>query len=225
MKVGILGGTFDPIHLGHLRTAEEVAQELNLHKVYLIPAASPPHKTREPITDFAHRLAMARLAVGHSAFLEISDMEGRRPGLSYSIETLRELHQILTPSPEIFFIVGTDAFFEVQTWKDYRKLFDYTHFVIIQRAGFQSQNLEPFLSRLGLEIKSSHNSGAWLTPSGKSLIAMNTTLMEISSTCIRNLVAGGKSIRFLVPEAVVEYIIEKELYRYNGKPRQGKIMR
>jgi nicotinate-nucleotide adenylyltransferase len=135
LKLGILGGTFDPIHLGHLRSAEEIGQDLALEKVYLIPSALPPHKTRTPITAFHHRLAMARLGTNRSSLLETMDLEGNRPGFSYSIETLKELHQRFGPSTELFFILGIDAFLAIETWRDYKGLFDYAHFVVLFRAG------------------------------------------------------------------------------------------
>ena len=205
MRLGILGGTFDPIHLGHLRTAEEIGQELDLEKVYLIPSASPPHKTEEPVTSFAYRLTMTRLAIFGSSLLDALDLEGRRPGPSYSIETLKELHAIFKPDPDLFFILGIDAFLEINTWKEYEGLFDYAHFVIISRPGYRKEKIEPFLMKSGLDIK--------------TLTLKETTLMDISSTRIREMVQKGKSIRFLVPGAVRDYIAEKGLYGKNGNPR------
>jgi nicotinate-nucleotide adenylyltransferase len=216
LRLGILGGTFDPIHLGHLRTAEEIGQELGLKKVYLIPSASPPHKTREPIAPFHHRLAMAQLAVGDSSLLEVLDLEGKRPGLSYSIETLKEFHNIFSPDPELFFILGVDAFLEINTWKEYQKLFKYAHFVIIERAGFQSRDLKALLLSLGLKVKKTKLPGVFITQFGNTIALSSPTLVDISSTQIRELVAAGKSIRFLLPESVRKYIIEKGLYRNNA---------
>ena len=205
MKLGILGGTFDPIHIGHLRTAEEIGQELDLEKVYLVPSASPPHKTEEPIAPFDHRLTMTRLAIVGSSLLDALDLEGRRSGPSYSIETLKELHAIFKPDPDLFFILGIDAFLEINTWKEYERLFDYAHFVIISRPGYRKEMIEPFLMKSGLE--------------NKTLTIKETTLMDISSTNIRKMVQQGKSIRFLVPGAVRDYIAEKGLYGKNGNPR------
>ena len=213
MKLGILGGTFDPIHMGHLRTAEETGQELGLEKVYLIPSASPPHKTREPVAPFKHRLAMVQLAASGSSLLEVLDLEGKRPGLSYSIETLKEFHKIFSPDPELFFILGVDAFLEINTWKDYQELFNYAHFVIIERAGFQPQDLKAFLLSLGLEVKKAKQSDVFITQSRNTVALNTTTYIDISSTQIRKLVAGGRSIRFLLPESVRKYIEEKGLYK------------
>jgi nicotinate-nucleotide adenylyltransferase len=213
LKLGILGGTFDPVHLGHLRTAEELGQELTLEKVYLIPSASPPHKARAPVTLFHHRLAMARLAAEDSPLLEVLDLEGRRPGFSYSIETLKEFHTIFSPDPELFFIIGIDAFLEIKSWKEYGELFNYAHFVVIRRPGFHAEDIESLLQDLGPEVKKTGEPNVFVMPSGKTLILMVPTLMDVSSTRIRKMVAEGKSIRFLVPESVREFIMEKGLYK------------
>jgi len=213
LRVGILGGTFDPIHLGHLRVAEEIGEGLDLEKIYLIPAAVPPHKDTKPISSFHHRLAMTRLAAEESPILEALDFEGRRQGLSYSVETLREFHQIFKPSPTLFFILGMDAFLEIRTWKEYERLFDYAHFVVIKRPGSQSEELEPFLLSLDVSFSRGDREDTFIHPSGNLLIYKKATLMDISSTQIREMVAAGKSIRFLVPESVRSYLMEKGLYR------------
>ena len=213
LRLGILGGTFDPIHFGHLRTAEEAGEGLGLEKVYLIPSASPPHKTKELVTAFDHRLAMARLAVADAPLLDVMDLEGKRTGLSYSIETLMELHGMFGPGLELFFIMGADAFLEIKTWKDYQRLFEYAHFVILQRPGFPPDKLHTFLLELGLKVERTDQADLYLMSSGKKIIFKTTTLIDISSTRIRDIGAQGRSIRFLVPDSVRRYIIEKGLYR------------
>ncbi len=212
MRLGVLGGTFDPIHLGHLRTAEEIGQKLDLEKVYLITSASPPHKSKEPVTPFHHRQAMVQLAVRDSHLLEALDLEGKRPGFSYSIETVRDLHRIFKPNPEIFFIIGMDAFLEIRTWKEYQNLFDFAHFVIIKRTGYEVERLESILLDGGLEAKRTNKRNVFIMPSGKTLLIMATTIMDISSSNIRKMVSKGKAIHFLVPESVRDYISEKGLY-------------
>lgn len=212
MKIGILGGTFDPIHLGHLRSAEEIGRKLGLEKVYLVPSSSPPHKINRSVASFDHRFAMVRLAVGDSDMLEAMDLEGKRPGLSYSIETLREFHDMLRPTPELFFILGMDAFLEIKSWKEYAKLFDHAHFVIIQRAGHPPERIEPFILSLLSGVKKTRDPDLFVTPSGTSIMLVAPTLMDISSTRIREMVMNGKSIRFLVPESVRHFIMKKGLY-------------
>jgi len=220
VRIGILGGTFDPIHLGHLRSAEEICQYLDLERVYLIPSASPPHKTKEPVISFKHRLAMTRLASDSSPLLETMDLEGRRAGHSYSIETLREFHRIFRPDPDLFFILGMDAFLEIRTWKEYKYLFDYAHFVIITRAGFQSHDLMSVLSGLDVGIKRQEDeSDLFVAPSGKTVMLIRTAIMDISSTRIREMVKEDRSIRFLVPGSVRTYIAKKGLYRNDATDR------
>ena len=219
MRLGILGGTFDPIHLGHLRLAKEIGEELEMENVYLVPAALPPHKDSRPVTPFHHRLAMTRLAAEEAPILEAQDLEGHRQGLSYSIETLKEFHKLFKPNLELFFIIGMDAFLEIETWKEYKRLFDYAHFVVIKRPGVSSEELEPFLFTLNVGFKRGGKGNTFVIPSGNILIYKEATLMDISSTQIRERVATGKTIRFLVPEAVRAYIMEKGLYRIHGNSR------
>lgn len=212
MKIGILGGTFDPIHLGHLRLAEEVAEELALERVYLIPAAYPPHKEKRAVAPFHHRFSMAQIAAGESPLFEAMDIEGRRGGLSYSIETLKEFHRIFGSGLQLFFILGMDALLEIETWREHQRLFEYAHFVVIERPGFSSERLEPFLHSLGLGFEKTGVERVYKNPLGSTIIHQRATLLEISSTDIRRRTAGGRSIRFLVPEAVRSYITEKRLY-------------
>jgi nicotinate-nucleotide adenylyltransferase len=212
-RLGILGGTFDPIHYGHLRLAEEVGESLNLEHVYLIPAALPPHKGQKRVSPFEHRLEMTRIASTESPLLKVLDLEARRQGFSYSIETLKTFHRMFQPDLDLHFVLGMDAFLEIETWKEFRSLFNYAHFVVIQRPGFPSDILESFLPTLGVSFEKRGEGNRFGAPSGYEVISMAATLMDISSTKIREKVAGGKSIRFLVPEAVRSYIIYNNLYR------------
>lgn len=212
MKLGILGGTFNPIHLGHLRVAEEIGEDLGLDKVYLIPSGMPPHKPQPPIADFSHRLEMVRLASAISPLLETWDIEGIRGGFSYSIETLQSFHTSFGPGLELFFIIGTDAFLEIKTWKEYRNLFRYTSFVVINRPGHTTEKLMDFLDSLNVGFKWSSKEACFLHPSGTMLLRRDITLMDISASKIREKVRKGKSIRFLVPEAVREYIERTGVY-------------
>jgi len=216
LRLGLLGGTFDPIHLGHLRGAEEVRENLDLARVYLIPAAVPPHKTREPITPFAHRYEMARLGVSSSPYLEASDLEGRRPGPSYSIETLKNCQAMFGPRAEIFFILGMDAFLEIYTWKAYLELFERAHFVVIGREGTELEEPAAFLRSLGVAGITENERGFFTSHSGKSIRFLQTTRMDISASRIRRLCRERRSVRFLIPEPVREYIERTGLYRNHG---------
>lgn len=215
MRLGILGGTFDPIHFGHLRIAEEICEEMDLEKVLLIPGGFPPHKHEKSITPFHDRLAMTRIAAQDSSLLEVLDLEGRRNGPSYSIETLREIHRLYKDNVDIFFIIGMDAFLEINTWKEHKNLFKESNFVVLKRPGFSFEELEPFIISMEVGFKRMSDSNTFATPSGNLLIYKEATLMDISSTRIREMAAAGRSIRFLLPEAVRVYIIEKSLYGTN----------
>ena len=219
LRLGILGGTFDPIHLGHLCMAEEAGEELHLAKVYLIPAALPPHKGKN-ISSFQDRLAMTRLAAQGSSFLEALDLEGRRPGFSYSIETLKELHRLFGPQLELFFIMGLDAFLEIKTWKDYRSIMDYCNLAVVERPGFQMEAWETFVPQLQMGLQAGEQTNLFRARKGNQLVILNRiTHLDLSSTLIREKTGQGKSVRFLVPESVHQYIEEKRLYRQHGSTR------
>ena len=219
MKIGVLGGTFDPIHFGHLRIAEEVCEELELDKVLLIPVSLPPHKDNKKLTPFRERLEMTRMSAKSSPRLEVLDLEGRREGLSYSIVTIREIHEIYGRGLELFFIIGIDAFLEIKTWKEYKHLFTSANFVVINRPGLSFDRLRPFVLSLDVGFCEGNDTNTFTLPSGNLLIYKETTMLDISSTEIRRMVAAGKSIRFLVPVPVISYISEKGLYKLHENTR------
>jgi len=211
--LGLFGGTFNPIHYGHLRSAEEVAEALKLSQLWFIPAPRPPHKSPADLTPFGVRLEMTRLAVGRHPVLKVSDVEGRRPGKSYSVETLRFLRQQLAPHCELFFILGLDAILEIQTWKDYRELFTLCHFVVLDRPGFDRGMLQEVLLReVDQEIQALEGGGGFVHPSGYRILFQATTLLDISATRIRRLTREGRSCRYLLPEPVRRYILKNKLY-------------
>jgi nicotinate-nucleotide adenylyltransferase len=212
-RLGLFGGTFNPIHYGHLRTGEEVAEALSLTRLWFIPAAKPPHKTEGIIPPFETRLEMTRLAVGRHPRITVSDIEGRRPGKSYSIETLRQVREEYGRDWELYFILGLDAILEITTWKDYRELFTLCHFVVLDRPGYDRGQLEAVLRR---EVHPLFHplpeAGVFQHPEGGKVYFLATTLMDISATRIRSLVGQRRSIRYLLPEKVRRYIIKNKLY-------------
>ncbi|MCL6621711.1 MAG: nicotinate-nucleotide adenylyltransferase [Syntrophobacterales bacterium] len=213
-RLGLFGGTFNPIHYGHLRAGEEVAEGLGLDAVWFVPAALPPHKAPADLTPFEVRLAMTKLAVGRHARLRVSDIEGRRPGKSYSVETLRLLRRELGPETELFFILGLDAILEIQTWKDYREIFTLSHFVVLDRPGFPRDEMEVVLRReVHPDFRELADGRGFEHPGGGRVLWWPTTLMDISATRIRALVRAGRSIRFLLPEGVRRFILKNRLYR------------
>jgi len=213
MRLGLFGGTFNPIHLGHLRAGLEVQERFSLDRVLYLPAAIPPHKATRELLSFAHRLKMVLLAVQRQARLKASDAEINHPGKSYSIRTVRYFHRTFPPGGELFFILGLDAFLEISTWKDYRQLFGLCHFIVLDRQGFLSRRLPEFLFReISPEFVPYPREHRFQHPAGTSVYWAPITRMDISSTLIRSLRRQEKTIACLVPEAVEEYILKKGLY-------------
>lgn len=191
-RLGILGGTFDPIHCGHLILAEQLKEELKLQKVIFIPSAIPPHKENHPISSAADRLRMVKIAIRDTPDFLISDLELKREGKSYTIDTLSQLKRLYQDS-ELFFLLGSDAINELQDWKEPDKIFQKVKVVIALRPGFDRINPENRFVKKSL------------------LIPING--LNISSTQVRERVRQGKSIRYLVPAGVEEFIRSKNLYR------------
>jgi len=198
-RVGILGGTFDPIHIGHLMTAEAVRDEYELEKIIFIPAAQPPHKLGQKISPAEDRYLMTVLATCSNPHFEVSDIELRREGPSYSIDTVRELLRTSGGDTEFFFIAGTDIIREIHTWDRIEELLKICPFIAASRPGCRP-DVERTRSILGdLGVKQIH--------------LLDTPELEISSTDIREKVAAGRSIQYIVPPAVEQYIYKKGLYR------------
>ncbi len=214
LRLGLFGGTFNPIHFGHLRSAEEVCEALALSRLWFIPAAQPPHKPPGGLTHFEVRLAMTRLAVAGHPLMEVSDIEGRRPGKSYSVETLRLLREEFGPDWDLFFILGLDAMLEIPTWKDYAQIFHLCDFVVLDRPGYARARLEETLTReIQPPFQVMSDGRGFAHPSGHRVLWQQTTLMDISATGIRRLAHQGRSLRFLLPEAVRSFIINNKLYQ------------
>lgn len=213
MRLGILGGTFDPIHFGHLRLTEEMYEEFALSKVLLIPCAQPPHKDESVITPYPERLEMVNIAVSYSSYLEASDIEGRRKGPSYSIETINIVKNLYGTDVDLYFILGIDTFRDIKTWKNYKDLFELTSFVVIDRPGINRGEINSLIGSLGLDFKKGDTEDIYINRSGCSIYFKRATLMDISSTKIRHNIRAGRSINYLVPDRVKEYIIRKGLYK------------
>lgn len=213
MKWGLLGGTFDPIHLGHLRCAQEIQEIFGLEQVVFIPAARPPLKPAGTVSDFDHRLRMVGLAVEGNPLFAASDLEKQREGPSYSIDTVK---QILADrrQPELFFILGLDAFQGIQKWKEWESLLLLCNFVVMTRPGFDNGSLIPSLpADYAARYRYRSDIDACTHPVGTSIFFRSVTFLDISSTEIRKRVRAGRSIRYLVPDAVMDYIEQWGLYR------------
>jgi nicotinate-nucleotide adenylyltransferase len=208
-SIGLFGGTFDPIHVGHLRCALEVKEAFNLDQIVFILAAAPPHKVDRSIIDTKDRWNMVKAAIAGNPSFALSDIEIRREGKSYSIVTISYYHHRLKTGEGLFFIVGADAFSEIETWKDYPRLFTLCDFIVISRPTFDPLQA-PVLQSEGF-IQEERN--RFLHPSGHSVTLLDVTPFGISSTEIRRIVKEGRSLTYLVPQAVEEYIMSKGLYR------------
>ena len=212
MRLGILGGTFNPIHNAHLRIAEEARDLFDLDRVVFIPAATPPHKPQVGELSFADRLAMVRLATAGNGGFTVSDMEAVRGGRSYSIDTLRALSLEL-PQDEFYFIMGADSFNDISTWREYASIFTLCNVVCVQRPGSTIKSLAKALP-VAMAHEFCYDTAAKRLnhSSGHGVYALDGVLLDISSSHIRQLARGGRSIRYLVPDAVEHYIKEQRLY-------------
>ena len=217
MKIGIFGGTFNPIHYGHLRAAEEVREKFHLAKIIFIPSKSPPLKTHELI-ESEHRYKMTELALSGNGFFEISDIEFKRPGKSFTVQTLEELRRIFHDM-DLYFILGIDSFLEIPTWWQPEKLMSLIDFIIIARPSFRFVDLllSPYINaqRNDLEKLDKEELESYSTTlkSKRVVIALKIPLLDISATEIRKRIREGKSIKYLLPESVESYIIANKLYK------------
>jgi nicotinate-nucleotide adenylyltransferase len=211
-RLGVFGGTFDPIHLAHLRCAEEAREQLALDRVLFIPSASPPHKGGRAVAPARDRLAMVRGAVAGNPGFAVSSMELERPGRSYTVDTLRELRARL-PDTRLVLLVGLDAFREIGTWKEYESLFALADVAVLARPRHRSSNLRallPFAAR-GWFCYSANRSRLEHR-SGNQVIFLDVTALDISATAIRQRAAKGRTIRYLVPPSVERYVSDHRLY-------------
>jgi nicotinate-nucleotide adenylyltransferase len=220
IRIGLFGGTFNPIHQGHTQVAEEVLQHYALDQVIFIPSAVPPHKSRQAVTGAEHRLVMTRLALDEKRHLQVSDIEIQRQGPSYTIDTLRWFKQPVEQPCHFFFMVGIDAFLEIHTWKAYLQLFEETAFIIMSRP--QSGQPFPDLSGAVVSYVCTHISKDYhlsadrrvlLHPAKHPLYLATVTAVDIASSHIRDAVRRGEGIDRWVDPAVAQYIKDKGLYR------------
>ncbi len=197
MRIGILGGTFNPPHIGHLVCAQEAYLQLGLARVLLIPARIPPHKPIEDEPGIDHRLEMCRLAIaGDERRFEVSDLEARRDGASYTVDTLEELHA-LEPESELFLIVGGDVALGFQEWRQPERVLALASLVVAERPGTSRSDVKHVLSQVA---------------GGERTRFLDMPGIEISSTLLRKRARKGEPTRYLVPDAVRRYIDRHRLY-------------
>ncbi|MFA9460404.1 nicotinate-nucleotide adenylyltransferase [Thiohalorhabdus methylotrophus] len=206
----LLGGTFDPVHFGHLRPGEEVRQRVGAERVVLVPSGEPPHRTA-PKTPAAHRLAMTRKAVSGHPTLGVLDWEAEASGPSYTVRTLEWLRERLGERP-ILIIIGSDAFTQLNHWHQWERMLELTHIAAVRRPGTSLEALDPELSG-ALEGRWTKDPAVLHERPAGSVMAFDVTRLDISATAIRTMVAAGESPRFLLPQQVEEYISAHGLYR------------
>lgn len=210
MRVGILGGTFDPVHIGHLRATEEVRTFFKLDKIIMVPVNIPPHKRDVKISPAKDRLEMLRMAAQGNDSLEVSDIEISRGGVSYTIETVLEFERLYG---DVYYIVGIDSFHEIDTWHNYEDLFYHANFIVMTRPSKRKfMGLDSFPEKLRNQfLRIDENTYSHV--SKKMVHILSVTQLDISSSKIRENVKNGISIKYLVPSAVEDYIYQRGLYR------------
>jgi len=199
-KIGIMGGTFDPIHYGHLVTAEAAREKFCLDKVIFVPSGNPPHKKNKEISPGIDRVNMTVLATANNPYFEVSDIELKRDGYTYTVDTLKEFIKIYGENTRFYFITGADAVMEILTWKDVSTILKLCRIVSAYRPG---SDINKFRSMVD-ELERVHRSNIHL---------IEVPALAISSTEIRERVKSGITIKYLLPEKVERYILEKGLYK------------
>ena len=208
-RIGLLGGTFDPIHRGHVDAACAAEAALDLESVFVITSHVPPHRA-QPSASSYHRFAMAALAVRERATWRALDVELRSTAPSYTAATLRRFHERGYAAAELFFIIGADAFAEIETWKEYPALLDLCRFAVVSRPGHPASQLAARMPRLAPRMtRTPFELGAAGAP---TIVLIDAPTADVSSTVIRQLRARGQSIGGLVPEAVQQHIEQHALY-------------
>ncbi len=195
-RIGIMGGTFDPVHYGHLVAADAAREQCGLQDVVFVPSGHPPHKTPDAVSDFWHRYQMVVLATATNPFFEVSRLEYERGGCSYTVDTVRAFRQLYGAGAELFFITGADAILEIIGWKQPEELLAMCRFIAVTRPGYDLRQLNTLLGE--------HFS--------ESVSILEIPMLNISSSDIRERLRRGASIKYLVPEAVEAYIIKNRLY-------------
>ncbi len=201
VQVGLLGGTFNPVHLAHLVAAQDAFELFGLDQVWFVPCARPPHKGDSPLAPAEHRLAMLKLALQGNPWASVCDIELRRGGISYTVDTVRELKRVY-PEVAFHFILGTDSLAELHQWREIESLLELCPFLAIGRPGWDPESFDvtsirlppPWPGRLKAQIRTGH-------------------MIGISSTEIRDRAARGLGLRYLVPDSVSAYMTQKALYR------------
>ncbi len=221
LRVGLFGGTFNPIHIGHCQVALDVVQQFDLDRIYVIPSSLPPHKSKGALAAAADRYEMARLALKDYPSLQVSDVEIRRPGQSYTYDTVQQFKAGLPQNGRLFFILGMDAFLEINTWKAFNRLFDEAAFIVMSRP---QDDAEPFSLQEAIAAFAAEFISANYTlkedddrvlrhPYKQPIFIASVTAVRIASSQIRRMIRRKEAIDAWVAPAVRRYIEKRGLYR------------
>lgn len=212
-RIGFLGGTLDPIHVGHLEAARAARDALSLDRIDIVPSRIPPHRHQQPCASAFHRFAMAALAINGVDGLAVNDLELASPGPSFTAETLTRLRDTGLSPLQLFFITGSDAFAEIETWRRYPDVLDLAHFVVISRPGYPLDSLPARMPALAGRMTRSSNA----PPSGSTAIFLvDAATPAVSSTDIRQRIARREPLAGLVSPAVEAHIVQHALYGSPG---------
>jgi nicotinate-nucleotide adenylyltransferase len=221
MRIGLLGGTLDPVHCGHLDAARAARDTLGLERVWFVPASVPPHRTA-PFASAYHRFAMAAMAVDGERGFAVTDRELTRPGPSYSVDTLIAFQREGWQKTQLFFITGVDAFAEIETWRSYPGLLDESHFVVVTRPGHALAQVRARLPDLAwrfVEAADCERCDAALAGPRTAIVFLEARTANVSSTNIRSRLAAGEPLAGLVPVSVERHIRQHQLYAAAAAPQ------
>lgn len=209
MRPGIFGGTFNPIHVGHLRAAEEIREHLDLEKIIFVPSCIPPHKELDGDVAGEKRLEIVRLSTRGNPCFEVSSYEVEHPGSSYSVRSIEHFRDVYGATP--FFILGQDAFNDISTWYESWRLFDLAHFAVMSRPGAARFPLHDVLGPPAGRYRETGR--GYVNDAGNEIVFVDVTAYAVSSSRIRRLCRQGRSIRYLVAEDAYGYISRERIYR------------
>lgn len=220
LRLGLFGGTFNPIHLGHQQAALEVLNQFELSRIYFIPSALPPHKSFGTLATAADRFEMVRLAIADHPRLSVSDIELQRPGPSYTIDTIEHFKGEMDAEGRIYFILGIDAFLEINTWKSFRSLLAQSAVIVMSRpqAGSDADDLASTVAafaqqRICSDYQWDRSRSVLVHPRYQTIHLSRITPVDIASSRIRRMIREGRDIAPWIPPAVAQYIDQKDLYR------------
>jgi nicotinate-nucleotide adenylyltransferase len=220
MRIGLFGGTFNPIHFGHIHVSKEIKDRFPLDQIIMIPAAIPPHKEQREIAEAQDRLIMTQIAVSHLEGYLVSDIEIMRSGPSYTIDTITHFKRTLSAETEPFLLLGMDAFLEINTWMSYAELFDELPLIVMSRPGTEHIGVPELATYIQLHISEKYdfdkNGCCFRHPEKQPVHLADVTLHEVSSTRIREAIRRRMSLQNMVPEPVERYIRNKGLYGYDS---------